>query len=118
MVKTFSCNEIVCLKHQNKSLYCEVIDIIISRSMGWFRPVMLVNFDEDNVDFQPIGKVDDLRFSSDLLWHLDLFSPVLDTEYITFFSQLKEPFWNEEKSVLARKKLRYFLEEFCQKSRS
>lgn len=115
MIKNFSRHEIVCLKHQNQSLYCEVIDIIKSRSLGWVRPIMLVSFTDDNSDFQPQGEIDDLRFSSDLLWHLNFFAPVLDTEYITFFSQLKEPYWNEKKSLLAKKKLRYFLEKVCQK---
>lgn len=112
MINNFSRNEIVCLKHQHKSLYCEVIDIIKIRSMGWFRPIMLID-SPDNFYFNehPKGEIYDLRFSSDLLWHLSVFLPVLDTEYLTFFSKLEEFNWNEQKYHLARQKLRSFLEE-------
>lgn len=110
----FSVNEIVCLKHKNKSLYCEVIDIIKSRSMLWARPVMLVDMSESDYFDVAQEQIYDLRLGSDLLWYLKNFSPVLDTEYINFLSKLKEPIWNEKESHLARKKLRFFLEEIYQ----
>lgn len=108
----FSTNEIVCLKYEQKSLYCEVIDTIKDRDLLWVRPIMLVDIpDDDYINIDEINNIYDLRHSSDLLWHINAFSPVFDTEYITFLSKLQESDWNEKKSNLARKKLKLFLEK-------
>lgn len=112
IINNFSPNEIVCLKHNNKSLYCEVIQIVEKRNMGWVRPVMLVNI-SDNIYYNLDEKAEiyDLRLSSDLLWDLSVFLPVLDTEYITFFCKLEELDWNEKNINFAKQKLKHFLEE-------
>jgi hypothetical protein len=110
-------NQIVCLDHQNKSLYCEVIDVIESRDLCWVRPIMLVSLLDQNCLLKPKrGNVCDLRYSSDLFWNLKGFRPVFDTEYIEFVSKLEEYDWAKDKSHLARRQLRCFLEEIYQAS--
>ncbi|NCO74335.1 MAG: hypothetical protein GW795_05345 [Cyanobacteria bacterium] len=113
-MSTFIPSQIVCLDNQDKSLYCEVIDVISSRQMCWVRPVILVNLDDNsNNYFHDKNNIYDLRFTSDLLWKLNAFRIVLDTEYIQFFASLQEFEFDEEKLLLAKQKLKLFIQEIC-----
>jgi hypothetical protein len=112
-MKMFSTNQIICLDFQNSSLYCEVIDLAQSQNLGWLRPVILVDSSDDKDQLTRQGEVYDLRYSSDLLWNVEKFRHVFDTEYIEFISQLEEYDWTEDKAFFARQKLREFLLEIC-----
>lgn len=114
VVPIFVPSQIVCLEGSNKSLFCEVIEIIASRSLCWVRPVLLVNLIENNSDYLNYKEsIYDLRFTSDLLWDISDFRIVLDTEYIEFFTSLDDFEFEENKLQLANKKLRYFIQELC-----
>ena len=105
-------SQIVCLDGQNKSLYCEVIDVIDDRKISWVRPVILVDLKtKDNNYFCHKNDVYDLRFTSDLLWKIDDFRIVLDTEYIQFLANLQEFEFDEDKLIIAKQKLRLFIQE-------
>ena len=105
-------SQIVCLDSPNYSLYCEVIEIITSRFLCWVRPVILVNKQEKKPDYLTDKTcVYDLRFTSDLLWKIDDFRIVLDTEYIEFFADLQDFEFEEDKLAIAQQKLRLFIQE-------
>jgi len=78
----FQPGQIVSLEHGDKSLYAEVIQVVVSRHLCWVRPLLLVTFTEE----PPI--IIDLRDASDILWPVDVFRPALDTEVITLLSQV------------------------------
>ena len=102
-------SQIVCLEGQSKSLFCEVIDIILARSLCWVRPVILVNFTENTSNYLSYkNNIYDLRFTSDLLWNIDDFRVVLDTEYLEFFTNLDEFEFEEDKLKLANKEVKIF----------
>ena len=82
-------NQIVCLEHQNKSLYGEAIDLIAQRGLCWFRPMCLVIRAEENHQLEPAQFID-LQSSSDLLWPAILFRPALDFEIIDYLPHLKD----------------------------
>ncbi len=83
----FQPGQIVSLEHDDKRLYTEVIQVVVSRRLCWVRPLMLVT----NTDVPQL--ITDLRGASDLLWSIDMFRPALDTEVITLLSKVlaKEP---------------------------
>ncbi|AFZ47281.1 hypothetical protein Cyast_1316 [Cyanobacterium stanieri PCC 7202] len=107
----FKPSEIVCLDNQNKSLYCEIIDVITQQNKCWVRPLMLVNFTEQNEYERAVNNIEDLRFTSDLLWSTQHFRPVFDTEYITFCCQLPEFEFDDKKILNAKKILRHFIQD-------
>ena len=82
-------NQIVCLEHQNKSLYGEAIELVAKRGLCWFRPMCLVVRADDNSDIESTLFVD-LQSSSDLLWPAVLFRPALDLEIIDYLPHLKD----------------------------
>ena len=82
---SFIPHQIVCLEYQNTCLHGEVIQIIESRQLCWFRPLFMVINHWDNNNFLREELID-LRSSSDLLWPISLFRPSLDTEYLAFLS--------------------------------
>lgn len=105
-------SQIVCLDSQNKSLYCEVIEVINERNICWVRPLILVDLKaQDSKYFSKKNDIYDLRFTSDLLWKIDDFRIVLDTEYIQFFANLQEFQFDEDILVIAKQKLRLFIQE-------
>ncbi|WP_017292902.1 hypothetical protein [Geminocystis herdmanii] len=105
-------SQIVCLDCQNKSLYCEVIDIINDRKTCWVRPLILVNLNTQDNNYYPLkNDIYDLRFTSDLLWNMDDFRIVLDTEYIQFLANLQEFEFDEDKLILGKQQLRLFIQE-------
>lgn len=107
----FKPNEIVCLDNHNKSLYCEIIDVITQQNKCWVRPLMLVNFTEHNEYERAVKNIEDLRFTSDLLWSTQYFRPVFDTEYINFCCQLPEFEFDDKKLLNAKKILRHFIQD-------
>jgi len=110
-------SQIVCLDCQNKSLYCEVIDIIKNRETCWVRPVILVDLNtQDNSYYPSKNDIYDLRFTSDLLWKIDDFRIVLDTEYIEFLANLQEFEFDEDKLTLGKQQLRLFIQEIIKDS--
>lgn len=111
-MSTFINSQIVCLDTQNKSLYCEVIDIVNERNICWVRPVILVDLKaKDNNYFSHKNNIYDLRFTSDLLWKIGDFRIVLDIEYIEFFANLQEFEFDEKTLNIAKQKLRLFIQE-------
>ncbi len=99
----FQSGQIVSLKHGDKNLYAEVIQVVVSRQLCWVRPLVLVDF------FTEPPQITDLRDASDLLWPVNLFQPALDTEVITVLSQVlaKEP--KTEPDALAKQQLHHFI---------
>ena len=115
MMANFIPSQIVCLEGQNKSLFCEVIEIISTRSLCWVRPIILVNSAEQSSNFYHYKNnlICDLRFTADLLWNIADFRVVLDTEYLDFFVSLEDFEFKEERIKLANQKLREFIQELC-----
>ncbi|MBW4630685.1 MAG: hypothetical protein KME30_01925 [Iphinoe sp. HA4291-MV1] len=87
MTLEFQAGQIVSLEHNNKRLYAEVIQVVASRQLCWVRPLLLVVFTQE------LPLIMDLQDASDLFWSVNLFLPALDTEVISFLSQVlaKEP---------------------------
>jgi hypothetical protein len=113
-VPIFVPSQIVCLEGQYKSLFCEVIELISSRSLCWVRPIILVNLTDSHSDyFNYKNSICDLRFTSDLLWDTSDFRIVLDTEYLELFTSLDDFEFEENKLQLANRELRYFIQELC-----
>jgi len=110
-VSFFKPSEIVCLDNQNRSLYCEIIDVITQQNKCWVRPLMLVNFIQQDQYEKAVKNIDDLRHTSDLLWSTNCFRPVFDTEYITFCGQLPEFEFDDKKILTAKKTLRHFIQD-------
>lgn len=87
MTQEFQPGQIVYLEEGDTRLYAEVIQIVVSRSLCWVRPLLLeINSGDES-------QITDLREASDLLWSISLFRPALDVEVITLISQvlLEEP---------------------------
>jgi hypothetical protein len=100
--------QIVSLEHGDKNLYAEVIQFVVSRQLCWVRPLLMVTLIEES----PL--ITDLRDASDLLWPANLFRPALDTEVITFLSQVlaKEP--KTEPNSTAKQQLNQFIHQLWQ----
>lgn len=100
--------QIVSLEHGDRNLYAEVIQFVVSRQLCWVRPLLIVTFIQES----PL--ITDLRDASDLLWPANLFRPALDTEVITFLSQVlaKEP--KTEPDLVAKQQLNQFIHQLWQ----
>jgi len=83
----FQPGQIVSLDHNDRNLFAEVIQVVVSRQLCWVRPLLLVSLTQES----PL--VTDMRDASDLVWPVNLFRPAFDTEVITLLSQVlaKEP---------------------------
>ncbi|HYW17919.1 MAG TPA: hypothetical protein VE956_01170 [Nodularia sp. (in: cyanobacteria)] len=83
----FQPGQIVSLDHDDRNLFAEVIQVVVSRQLCWVRPLLLVSLTQES----PL--VTDIREASDLVWPVNLFRPAFDTEVITLLSQIlaKEP---------------------------
>lgn len=78
----FKVNQIICLEYQTTYLYGEVIQLIPSRGMCWFRPICMIK--EDASGDRPLQKIPFVQLESvDLLWPVVLFRPAWDTEAIS-----------------------------------
>lgn len=104
--------QIVSLDDGDRNLYAEVIQVVTCRDLCWVRPLLLANFSQE------LPLITDLRDSSDLLWPVNLFRPVLDTEVISLVSQLflKEP--KSETATDAKKQLHQFIYQLWQAQKS
>ncbi|MEH2321540.1 hypothetical protein [Nostoc sp.] len=100
--------QIVSLEHGDRNLYAEVIQFVVSRQLCWVRPLLMVTL----IPESPL--ITDLRDASDLLWTANLFRPALDTEVITFLSQVlaKEP--KTEPDLAAKQELNQFIHQLWQ----
>ncbi|MEH1929907.1 MAG: hypothetical protein V7K14_10905 [Nostoc sp.] len=100
--------QIVSLEHGDSNLYAEVIQFVVSRQLCWVRPLLMVTL----IPESPL--ITDLRDASDLLWPANLFRPALDTEVITFLSQIlaKEP--KTEPDSAAKQQLNQFIHQLWQ----
>ena len=100
---SFKPHQVVYLSSTQAYLYGEVIQVVTSRQLCWFRPWLLTLPDD--------RQVVDLRFTADLLWPLTLFQPALDTEVLPWLAQLNPSNVNPEANQQARKQLHYFIEQ-------
>jgi hypothetical protein len=108
--------QIVCLEHQTTRLYAEVIQVVKSRQIGWFRPLLLAEFPTgEQALAEPL--LYDVRPSADLLWSLTLFRPALDTEVMPLWVQLlaSEPPLDRDPAVFAQ--LHQFMHQVWQDQR-
>lgn len=97
-IDQFQVHQIVCLEQDDFRIYSEVIQVISTRNYCWARPWLLIFL--GGVESEAI----DLRSSSDILLPLSLFRAALDTEVISFLTQLNDsPIMPEQKSQAQQK---------------
>ncbi|MGL5795755.1 MAG: hypothetical protein ACRC06_15425 [Waterburya sp.] len=106
----FKVNQIICLEHQHTCLYGEVIQLLPQRRRCWFRPICLVTTNLNNNQALDSRQVINASLSSDLLWPTILFRSALDTEAISFMTELK----NLNESLTQKIPIRQHLNEFIQ----
>lgn len=109
----FQPRQIVCLTHQATHLYAEVIQVVESRQVGWFRPLLLVEYPEDEKLLSPPTLID-LRSGADLLCHPSLFRPAIDTEVIPLLMQLSTTEPPFERDPVAFKRLHQLIQQALQ----
>lgn len=103
----FQAGQILYLQNHHVRLYCELIEHVVQRELFWVRPLLLV---EEELSSES-ATVTDLRDASDLLWSVESFQPALDTEIITYMSQL----WNKEsKAAVTTTPVNQLLHRFIQ----
>ncbi|VEP18134.1 conserved hypothetical protein [Hyella patelloides LEGE 07179] len=87
----FKSGQIVCLESGAKTLYGEVIQVIVKRQLCWVRPLTIaITLEENSSDFDINAdqEIIDLRSASDLLLPLTLFRASYDTEAIVLLTEL------------------------------
>jgi hypothetical protein len=110
----FQPRQIVCLTYQATHLYAEVIQMVESRQVGWFRPLLLADFsDDEGLSTSPIAI--DLRSGADLLCPPCLFRPAIDTEIIPLLMQLSASEPPPESDPAAVKRLHQFIQQVWQR---
>jgi hypothetical protein len=82
---------IVCLTHQAACLYAEVIQVVETRKIGWFRPLCLkVPLIEADPEAEASAyTLYNLQPGADLLWPFVLFRLAEDTEVIPLLGELQ-----------------------------
>ena len=100
---SFKPHQVVYLSSDQAYLYGEVIQVVPSRQLCWFRPWLLA------LPSDP--RVVDLRLTADLLWPIKLFKPALDTEVLPWLAELHPSNVNPEANQQARKQLHCFIEQ-------
>jgi len=105
-IPQFQPRQIVFLECGTTRLYGEMIQVISARSRCWVRPLMLASWGANGLD-----AFYDLRQSADLVWHLNLFQPALDTEVIPLLAQLQAPDDPPAARPIARGQLNHFLKQ-------
>lgn len=108
----FQPGQIVSLNYDNRNLYAEVVQVVISRHLCWVRPLFLANFTQET------SIITDLRDASDLLWPINLFRPALDTEVINLLSQLSPKETKADGDTVAQKQLNQFIHQLWQASQN
>lgn len=104
----FQPGQIVALAHQDRSLYAQVIQVVVSRQLCWVRPLFLVTLTAES----PL--VTDLQDASDLLWPGQAFRPALDTEVLTLWSQILAKELKPEPDLAVKQQLHHFLQQAWQ----
>jgi len=84
-------SQIVCLDHEQDSLYAEVIQIVKCRQLCWARPLILSQGppSSPSCPHSTDPLLYDLRRSADLLWPAHLFRLALDVEVLPLLFQLE-----------------------------
>ena len=110
--------QIVCLEHQNRCLYAEIIQVLPDRGRLWLRPLMLGIWSlDDDANFRdPPRELYDLREGADLVWPIAGFRFALDTEVIPLLMQLETLTKTPEHPILAHRQLRNFVDRVWQAS--
>ncbi|MCC0175747.1 hypothetical protein I4641_01975 [Waterburya agarophytonicola K14] len=107
----FKVNQIICLEYRSTCLYGEVIQLITSRGICWFRPICMTiqNFEGEATpeNLQLIH----LRSVSDLLWPIDMFRPALDTEVISLLADLDKTDKTNQSQISASRCLNQFVRQ-------
>lgn len=104
----FKVNQIICLEDRNTCLYGEVIQLIPSRKICWFRPICMTIDNLDRDSGIQNRQLIHLQSGSDLLWPVSLFRAALDTEVIFLLGELD----SLEKSIEDRLSCRQHLNQF------
>ncbi|MEB3293270.1 MAG: hypothetical protein VKJ24_08910 [Synechococcales bacterium] len=104
-------HQIVCLTHDDRQLYGEVIQVIAERQLCWVRPIALVQLAEGQ-----ILQLQDLQEGSDIVLPIALFREALDTELLPLLPQLADPSHKLEGPIdpTARHTLHQFVQTICQ----
>lgn len=111
-------HQILCLEHQDTSLYGEVIQVINERNLCWLRPIVLVQRKQQ--DLEDTVTLFDLHQGADLLYPLTLFRIALDTEVLPILVQLESlkteqsPAASPEASRIAHQQLQHFIRQIWQ----
>ena len=113
----FKVNEIICLENDCTCLYGEVIQLLPSRELCWFRPMCLVSFDPATDFTTEPTQLIDLQSGSDLLWPIALFRTVLDTEVISFLPQLSDRNFAQANKSSGKQSLNRFIQQVWQDNR-
>ncbi|MBH8553130.1 hypothetical protein I8751_12270 [Nostocaceae cyanobacterium CENA357] len=108
MALNFQPGQIVSLGYNDRNLYAEVIQVVVSRHLCWVRPLLLVTYTQE------LPLVTDLRNASDLLWPDKLFRPALDTEVITLLSQVLAKESKAETDSTAKQQFNQFIHQLWQ----
>ena len=106
----FKESQIICLEYQGTCLYGEVIQLILSRQMCWFRPICMTIEKAGDRDGENCELIQ-LRFSSDLLWPINLFRPALDTEVISLLTDLNNNHKPKQNQTSPRQYLNQFIHQ-------
>jgi hypothetical protein len=101
----FQSGQIVSLDDVHRTLYGEVIEVVISRQLCWVRPWLLVDYSQE----EPL--ITDVRDVSDILWPLHLFRAALDTEVITLLSHILPKDFKGEPDVAAQREFNLFIHQ-------
>ena len=108
---SFKESQIICLEYEATCLYGEVIQLIPSRGMCWFRPIcMTISDPHGHLDSEAYDLIH-LRSGSDLLWPTTLFRPALDTEVISLLVDTNAPEKSKQDKVSGRQYLNQFVHQ-------
>lgn len=105
----FKVNQIICLEHEQTCLYGEVIQLIPSREMCWFRPICMIALNSQGEPTVNNSDLIHLHSGSDLLWPITLFRHALDTEVICLLANLND---DTNKLKPAQVSCRQYLNQF------
>ena len=108
--------QIVCLEHQNRCLYAEVIQALPSRGRFWLRPLMLGIWPLDADFIESPRELYDLRQGADLVWPTTGFRLALDTEVIPLLTELETLSKTPDYPILGHRQLRDFVDQVWQAS--
>ena len=107
----FEVNQIICLEDRDTCLYGEVIQLIPSRGLCWFRPICMTKSNSQQERDSGIKQLIYLRSGSDLLWPMSLFRPALDTEVVSWLVDLDDTNKSTEQQASSRQYLHQFVQQ-------